>query len=146
MPVATMTVQGSAAFSFLVASTPQGWPIDQASIVEEELLSPGVDGRRWRTESLQQVDIDMSTIDGCDTYEVAISTGRLYRRMVGLIGQLSVTIAGTSHQWNRVHIAGAMPRAHSGKISGAGASASSTAFIMCDWKLVIMNIDAIATA
>ncbi len=146
MVAANLNVSPIGGFVFLTASTPSGWPLDQVATFEEELTSPGVDGRRWRSDSLQHMPIFMQTVIDLASYDEAISIARKYRRCKGLIGNLSISISGTTHVYPKVHIAEAMPRCLPGRVSGAGAAASNAAFIVCDWVLFIVPIDLISTA
>ncbi len=144
MVAANLSVPPIGAFVFLTASSLNGWPIDQVSASEEELRSPGVDGRRWRTESQQQAIIQMQTVIDLATYDAAIVLARSYRRSKGLVGTLTATIAGTGHIYPKVHIADVMPRVMPGGVFGSGALAGSGGWIICDWNLIVITLDATA--
>ena len=129
--------------SFLVMSTPTGWPIDQFRIDEEELRSPGVDNRRWRTVSVQHQEIALTTLMDFDTYANAIIAARDYIRMkTGDPVTVTVTIAGRSYRFSNVHILEVAPQAFPGGMYGAGATAGSTAHVQCQWVMILMDTTA----
>jgi hypothetical protein len=118
---------------FLTFATPTGWLVDQYAVDEEELRSPGVDGRRYRTESQQFPPFTAETIADADSYAAAIARARQYLRTQGGYGDLAVTIDGTEYRIRRVHVLHVAPRCQPGKVVGAGASAAAAASVLGAW-------------
>jgi predicted signal transduction protein with EAL and GGDEF domain len=140
MAAATIVHPTYGTFSFIVATTPEGMPPDQFSIEEEELRSPGVDGRRYRTLSVQHPLISMETVADATTHAACVRLSRLYRKaMDGVPVQLNCTIAGTAYKFLDVHIEGVSPVVRIGAASGAEATSGSQAHVLCSWSLRLMN-------
>lgn len=140
MAVGSITHPFYASANFLVMSTPTGWPVDQFNAEEEELRSPGVDGKRWRTTSIQHMPITMTTVMDSTTYNGCILLARFYRLMkTGDPVVLAVTLAGTTYRFRNVHIVDVNPQVSAGAVYGAGATASSAAHVICTWQLILMD-------
>ncbi len=142
----TLVVPGLNNHSFLRCETPNGWPLDQATMMEEELRDMGIDGMRWRDESIQHDGFTMSTTVDCVLYDEAIETARRYLRTKTRIASLTVAIRGTTHLWKRLKIRGVRPVIIPGRVMAAEASLSSTCGVMCDWDLIFVDTDTQATS
>ncbi len=140
MAVGTLVHPQSGTFSFLIMSTPTGWPIDQFNIEEEELRSPGVDGRRWRSVSVQHAEISMSTLADATTYAACVTLAKQYRTcQSGLPVTVTVAIAGVTYRFRNVHVLGVSPQVVAGGVFGSGATAGSTAHVFCQWQMILMD-------
>ncbi len=140
MAVGSIVHPQAGTLSFLVMSTPTGWPIDQFNFEEEELRSPGVDGRRWRSVSVQHAEISMRTIADATTYAACIALARKYRTcQSGDPVTVTVAIAGTTYRFRNVHIIGVSPGVDAGGVFGSGATAGSTAHVSCQWQMILMD-------
>ncbi len=140
MPAASLTHPSLGALSFLVARSASGWPVDQADADEEELRSPGVDGRRWRTTSDQHTQFQISTLIDCTDYKQAITLARKY--LACKSGEpviLTATIAGVSYTWRNVHIVNVQPQPEPGTVTGAGTSSNTTAHVNATWDMILMD-------
>ncbi len=140
MAVGSITHPTVGALSFILMNTPTGWPIDQFNIEEEELMSPGVDGKRWRTVSTQHAPIQLTTLADATTYAACITLAQQYRKAkTGDPVILAVTIAGTTYRCRNVHVVDVSPQVNAGGVFGAGATTGSTAHVMCQWQLILMD-------
>lgn len=148
MSVATIVCSNpNSSVEFLIARTQTGWPIDQREIDEEELRSKGVDGRRWRDESYQQMPFDMETVQDYSAYVTGVIYARTYKFLKGKIVKLSVTIDARPYNFNYVHVLGVTPRVVKGQAFGTGAlGASGGCIVYATWSLVNMGNDVVATA
>lgn len=126
--------------NFLAATSQTGWPIDVATVVEEELTSPGIDGKRWRTQMHQHTEIQMNTLADATSWDLAKQQAQLYLQAVtGDPVTLTSTIAGTTYRWRNVHILGVQPLVAPGGCFGAGAASGSAAHIIGTWRLILVN-------
>lgn len=138
MSLASMTLSGRTV-QFLRFLTEEGFQNEQAEINEEELTTPGVDGRRFRTVLRLHEPTAAETTQDCATYNDAKALKKLYQSFRGRNCILNVNAGGISYSYQRVHISAVKAFAHPGKIAGAGASASSAAFVDATWSLVVME-------
>lgn len=142
MAVGTLTLLSTSmdsttkTFSFLTANLPEGFLLAVEAHQEEELISPGVDGRRWRTLYDQFPEFEMATIADFTAYSSAIAEGKLYHQCAGRLANLSLTISGSNYLINRLHIRGCVPRASPGATAGAGVTSGAAAVLFGTWALV----------
>ena len=140
MTAAYITHPTYGTWGFASMLTPTGWPIDQANAVEEELTSPGVDGKRWRTSSVQETEIQITSLSDFTSYDLAIVAARTYLKMKsGDPVLILVTIRGVNYRFRNVHILDVMPRAVPGTVVGADATANSVAHVVTEWRAVLMD-------
>lgn len=136
----------SSSVDFIGMRCPNGWPIDQRAIEEEELRSMGVDSRRYRDESYQQLPFQMDTLQDYSAYVTAVIIGRQYRFYKGKICRLTTTINGRAYTWNRMHVIDVSPQCLPGTVSGANSlGASGQAFVQATWTLINLDVDVVAT-
>jgi hypothetical protein len=138
MSLASINVSGRSV-QFLRFLTEEGFQSEQQEINEEELNTPGVDGRRFRTVFRQFETTTAETTQDCATYNDAKALKKLYQSFRGRNCILQVTAGGVVNVYPRVHISGVKALAHAGKVSGAGASSSSAAYVDATWSLVVME-------
>jgi hypothetical protein len=140
MPLATMAHPTVGTLNFLMASTPTGWPIDVANAAEEELTSPGVDSKRWRTTSQQETEITMTTLADSTTYAGVITIAQAYLRCKsGDPVTITVSISGTTYRFRNVHVLDVQPQTIPGAVVGTGATVSSAAHVIAQWRLILMD-------
>jgi len=142
MPVATMSLIATAndatggTLAFLTAVAPTGFPLTLFSHQEEELTTPGVDGRRWRTVFDQAAPFTLDTIQDCATYSAAMTLAETYHRTRGRLITLTATIGGTTRTFSRLHILDVTVRATPARTVGSGVLAGATAAVVATWTLV----------
>lgn len=140
MAIATLVHPIQGTVNFINAVTPTGWPIDVANAEEEELRSPGVDGRRWRTTSKQETEITMTTIADATTYAAVIALAQTHMRCkTGDPVIVTVTISGKNYRFRNVHVLDVQPQAVPGPAVGANATSGSTAHLITAWRLMLMD-------
>ncbi len=140
-----MGAQGTASPSsilwFNVAKTQTGSIIDRTMIELEELVTPGVDGKRWRQVRTYFAPFRMETWADFATYGVAINECRYYWMAQGQFATLSWTAGGYSAQWFLVKILDVQAKASAGVMCGYGAQPSSNAIIHAVWTLNVQAIE-----
>lgn len=125
---------------FLVGPTSDGFPMDQAEAIEEELIGAGVDGVRYRTDSYQQAEFDLTSTADFTAFALGVAERRRYKKAKdGRPVQLFSTIAGSTWRWKRVHIKTCAPKLFPGGVYGPGQDALSAFHIQCVWTLRIMD-------
>lgn len=128
----------SPALSFIIARADGGWPYDQRQVMEEELSSPGVNGRRFRTVFDQFPETTVETLSSVTNYTAAVAEARQHLLCKGRLARLSVVVGGATLTYPKVHILDCAPVARVGSVvaadlTGAGAS------VACTWRLVLMQ-------
>lgn len=140
MAVGSITHPTYGVQSFLVMATDTGWPIDQFNVDEEEMRASGVDGKRWRTLSVQHQPITMQTVADDTTYALCISKARTYRKFKsGDPVIVSVAIAGVTYTFRTVHVLDVSPQVAAGGVYGSGAASGSAAHVLATWQLILMD-------
>lgn len=138
--VATLTLtattldQDVVSFAFETFPSSTGYPSQQNEHQEEELTTPGVNGKRWRTifDQVPQIVVEEGT-PAWSTAASHVAACLLADRMrlaVGRFGELAVTSGGTRTVRFPVHVTSCLPRAVPGVLvtttaSYGGAVASS---------------------
>lgn len=126
MSVATITAaNASLSIPFLAVQFPSGFmdiaPVDQA----EELTTPGVNGRRWRTIFSQFPSFQMTGIVEASTYSAAAAYKTMGEKMVQKLVTLSVTIDNAVVSIKQAHVSAVESRIFPGPVYGAGAGANA---------------------
>ncbi len=134
MSAAALTINGQR-WTFVVAQSENGFPLDQEAVDEEELQAGGIDGRRWRTKFLQHEPQTIVTYSDFPTHINAVSAARLYRKGKGQLVSFDLTAGGFNYSFQKVHISRVDPRPSPGIVTGGEALSGNTAFVRCVWTL-----------
>lgn len=147
MSVATLVLRPTTvdseplSFAFDTFPTPEGYGSFQAMHEEEELTSPGVNGKRWRTVFDQFPPINISTDNPAWTavasHVAACTLADQMRRARGRYGMLVIVSGGTRTLRVLVHVASVAPRAIPGPIIGPGISGSAS--VASAWLLEVLD-------
>lgn len=128
----------SLSIQFLAVQFPAGFmdlvAIDQA----EELTTPGVDGRRWRTIYKQFPSFQMTTISEAATYSTAAELKKVAEKMVQKLVRLNVVIDGVPVTMPDVHVSAVSSRLFPGPIFGFGAGIN-LAHIENNWQIELTD-------
>lgn len=124
--------------SFIIARAPGGWPYDQRQVAEEELTSPGVSGRRFRTIYDQYPETVIETLSSVTTYTAAVAEARQHLLCKGRLARMSVVVGGATLTYPRVHILDCEPVARIGSVIAAGLTGAG-ASVACTWRIVLMS-------
>ncbi len=133
MSVGSINYQG-ASLPFLAAQTPVGMVQDRALDQAEELMTPGVNGRRWRTLFAQYPSFEMRTFHEATNYAVGIGMKRTAENLTQKLVRLNVTISTTTYAYIDIHVSAVLATVHPGPIVGAGAG-SGTSHVEILWQL-----------
>ena len=142
MPVVGNIQRSGTAIQFLCARTEAGSPLETARESAEELTSPGVDGRRWRTVQTLHPEFTLSTVTECATYTNAITLRNKAEALTNKLVDLVLTIDGTVYLFGNVHVNAVLARAGSGVVVASG-STGGAAHLLCEWSLTMTNFEAI---
>jgi hypothetical protein len=119
---------------------------DGYMVDEERLATPGVDGARWRTGSLQYPPAVYRTVSESSSFQLACIMAKDMRLAKGQLATVTIVADGFSHVFKDVHISDVEPLPFKGTPVGAGASASSTAHVVCLWTFEQTEFGASASA
>jgi hypothetical protein len=144
MSVGSITYQGTS-LPFLAARFPAGYFDDEPIAQAEELITPGIDGRRWRTLFKQFPSFQMTTTHDATEYATAALTKQRAERLVQKLVTLQVTIGTVSYSMRQVHVSGVAAQLFPGPLCGAG-TGSGTAHVDITWQLELTDIDGAAGA
>lgn len=137
--VATMTATGGWQFFFEKFLTPDGRVPDVSQIIEEELMAPGVDGRRFRTIHSAYRQFSVQTLETEATFAQAITLSRKYDETKGTNVRLTISnLGGVSLTYERVHVLEVRAVPVPGSVAGA-TTTSDAAHVVCDWDMVVME-------
>lgn len=148
MAVATLVIYATSTaaagipnFSFDTFPTVDGYPSFQTEIQEEELTSPGIDGKRWRTVFSQYppvvVDESNPAWTAVSTHILAANLADLMRQAKGRFGLLTVSTGGTRTVKMNVHVSAVRARVNPGSIVGPSISGSASVF--STWVLDVLE-------
>lgn len=130
----SLTVSGST-IPFLVSNADEGFFSDSAIINEEELMSPGVDGARWRTVYKQFPDFELRTVSQATSVDAAIKIKQnAERKFVGKNVTLQAAINGITYPMKKVHVKAVKATVVPGPLYGVGVS-SAAAHVIIQWIL-----------
>ena len=102
--------------------------------MEEELRTPGVNGRRFRRLFKQYTPFTARTAFGSDSYATSNGYASDYLSAIGRIAYISTTVGGQSLQYPSVKILGVSPMVGVGSYISQDNTFAS--LIMADWSLV----------
>lgn len=147
MATATLTLRSTSVDSEPITITfdtfpsVEGYPSYEGAHEEEELTSPGVDGKRWRTVYDQ---IPALVIDGGNpafsavaNHSAACDLADKMRRSKGRFGLLVVVSGGTRTIRLNVHITAVLPRVNPGPIVGPGISGNAS--VASAWVMDVLE-------
>lgn len=145
MSVATLTLRTSGldpvplTFNFDTFPSLDGYPSSQDQHQEEELVSPGVDGKRWRTifDQTPQLQIEGAWVSQL-THIAACTLADQMRSAMGRQGLLTVLSGGTRTVRINVHVTAVRPVVNPGVIVGPGVT-TGAASVMSSWTFDIVN-------
>jgi hypothetical protein len=126
---------------WIAASTPDGAPEFAKIQQEEELTTPGVNGRRYRTIFEQYRPFDVECFSDHASFDVALDQQYRAVRLKGRIVDLSWTMAGTTYPGRAIHIAEATARVAPGRTAGTYSTSGSTCVVIATFRLVKMADD-----
>lgn len=137
----TMQVSGGGAvgnvFTFSTAKTDKGFVLDQSARDEEELVTPGVDGRRWRSKGLQHDVFTVETVAGTATFNDAIILAKQHRSAKGRNVSLTLDAGnGVTVPFQNIHVKDVTAVPTPGALTGAGVSGGINAHVVTTWTLV----------
>jgi len=125
-------------FTFLTMRTVEGgFLLDEPAAVEEELTTPGVDGKRWRIESYQHRPVVVETVAAVTDFFSATEQCRQYLKAVGQLAK--VTLSDLDLVFDSVHVLDVRPVPRPGKPVGGGASSDSDAHVVALWTLQLTS-------
>jgi len=130
----------SKTIEFVIARTEAGFAGEMRQEMSEELVSPGVNGRRWRTVYTQFVPFGMTTISDASTYTVAVALKNRAENFTNKLCNLKLTVDGGSYTWAKVHVNAVRAVAVAGPVVYAGSS-TGIAHMACEWNLVFTTQD-----
>ena len=139
MALGSMTYAGGN-LQFLVVRTDSGYIDEQLIDSTEELITPGVDGRRWRTIHGQFPHFRVSTVTECVNYAAAVKAKGTAERMVNTIATFSAVIGGNSYNFQKMHIDSVQCVAVPGPVVASG-STGGAAHMMAEWVMCMCDLD-----
>ena len=139
MTVGTISAQG-VSLPFLAARMPAGYFEDEPIAQAEELITPGINGRRWRTLFKQFPSFQMTTTHDATEYATAALTKQRAEGLVQKLVTLQVTIGTVSYTMRQVHVSGVLAQLFPGPLCGAG-TASGTAHVDITWQLELTDFE-----
>lgn len=139
MSVATLTISSTTidgyplSFSFDTFPCENGYPSGEAEHVEEELTTPGVDGKRWRRiyDQIPQLVVTGAWVSS-STHVLACKTADQMKTAVGREGLLIPLSGGTRFARLLVHVARVRAVVSPGIIIGPGITTGAAA-VVSDW-------------
>jgi hypothetical protein len=131
----SLAQDGGGTIQFLTVLTDTGMMEDEPIVESEELTTPGVDGRRWRTVFKQYPQFQLYATSDAATYDAAIELKRKAARFVQSLGTLKMTLDTVTYQAKKVHIDGVIATCVPGPATGAGAA--GLAHVVFVWKLTL---------
>ncbi len=140
MTIGTISAQG-VSLPFLAARMPAGYFDDEAIAQAEELITPGINGRRWRTLFRQFPSFQMTTTHDATEYATAALAKQRAEGLVQKLVTLQVTIAGISYTMRNVHVSAVAGQLFPGPLCGAG-TASGTAHVDLTWQFELTDFGA----
>ncbi len=120
--------------SFLAIQTPSGMLNDQIMAQSEELVTPGVNGKRWRTLFHQYAPFPMRTFSEVSDYAAGVTVKRGAESLKEKNVRVIASIGTATYAYVFVHVHGAEVVIHPGPMAGAG-TGSGTAHVEIVWQL-----------
>lgn len=135
----TMQVTGAGGqqFTFASAQTDKGFVLDQSARDEEELRTPGVDGRRWRSKGLQMDEFHVTTVSEAASFSAAITLAKSLRSAKGRNVYLSLDAGnGVIVPYKDIHVKDCVPVPTAGALTGSTVSTNAVAHVVTTWTFV----------
>lgn len=143
MSVATLTLTTTdldpspGVFSFDTFLTPDGWAAYIAQHVQEELTTPGVNGKRWRTVFDQAPQLQARCVSAQADYATAVATAARLRETVGRYANIVLTTGALAIKL-KVYIAAAPSTALPGPVVVAGSGATASG-VLCEFTFEVIE-------
>lgn len=134
MSVGSISLSGTS-IAFACVQTAAGTINDKPVTQEEEHITPGVNGRRWRDLFEQYEPFEMVTYVECADYGNGVIAKRNSDAFRGKLVSLSVVIAGVTYVLRNAHVIAAMTEISPGPLYGAGIG-SGLAHARIAWQIV----------
>lgn len=125
---------GGVSIPFLAIQTPSGMIDDQIMAQAEELTTPGVNGRRWRTLFEQYPRFEMHTFTEVTDHAAGVALKRKAESLTQKNVRLNATIGTATYAYIDVHVSAVSAVVTSGTVAGAGAS-TGTAYLEIAWQV-----------
>ena len=125
---------------FLIARTDEGFVADTPFEVPEELTTPGVDGRRWRTLYSQFEAFNLYTVTEASTYAVAVQYRNRAMGMINKLVNITIICDGVTYNFNQAHVNAVNPVAIPGPVVASN-STGGLAHMMAQWNIVLTDFD-----
>ena len=126
--------------SFLVARTMQGAPNTFATVQEEVLSTPGVDGKRWRTVFRQFEPTQLYTVTDCASYNYAMVDKEIAESFKGKLVRLQMDVGGVTYAFRDTHVEGVSAVVLPGPAVGKGAT--GTSHLVVNWAIILTDFNA----
>ncbi len=140
MPVVGLISQASKSLYFFSVQTDSGFLQELAVEVPEEHVTPGVDGRRWRTLYRQYPSFSMTTIGEAATFAVACANKNRAESLTNQLVSLSVTVGGVAYAFRNVHVESVRATAVPGTMVASGSSGGA-AHLVSQWVLTFTDFN-----
>ncbi len=130
MAAAMTIVAGGVSVSFLTVRFAQAGFLHPVPTLKAEILeTPGVNGRRWRSQGYQMEPATLECLADGTTWAGAITLCNSLRSLMGFFGQVTLTTGGTPKTYKDIYISSVEATPVIGNVTGNGASANSTAHV-----------------
>ena len=146
--VATITFPASASAAgqavslpFSVARLSPGTVLDRTNVELEELVTPGVDSRRWRSVRTYFPSFQMETWADAPDYAAGVAALRNYLLAQGQFVTLLWSGGNYSGQYFLVKVLDVQVKVAAGVLCGLGADANSGAIIRAMWTLCVQAVE-----
>jgi hypothetical protein len=140
MPVVGQITASGSSISFLCARSEAGSPLETPMESAEEMTSPGVDGRRWRTIHKLHPAFVLQTVTEANDYYAGIKIRNSAEKLVNKLVTLYLTINGSNFYFSDVHVDAVRAVVVSGPVVAVG-STGGLAHLMIEWSLTMTDFD-----
>lgn len=131
MPTAcTITPDAGGSYACEVFQTDRGLVSDQSVIIEEELTTPGVNGRRFRTVRTSAQEFTATVVITTSTVAAAKTAIEAFDALVGNLCDLAHVVDGTTYNYTDVHCTGHQLSVRRGKVAGATNYATHNGYLI----------------
>ena len=146
MATTLYSAQAGETFSFLTFLSETGFLLSTATVEEEVIETPGVDGHRWRTIFKQFTPTTVETLVACASFGDAVITANNYRKAKGGLCTITLTGGGRTEIFRDVHISDVRPVPRAGQVTATEASANNQAHVYCQWTFELSEFAPSASA
>jgi len=141
--VAQLQVPNLANFPFIATQCDRGYPVSVPEAVLEEIVTPGVDGRRWRLTRTSFPDWEMTTWCDYGSYSNAVTAAKGYEEAIGTLSTLVWGAADMGYQsyYNVMPIA-VRPKVLAAVMGGLTnmPSGLSVALVQATWRFACSQV------